>query len=566
MTTTAQTTTTAASRPTPPSSSLLTPEQLQRFGEEMDAIRQRVLAERGAAGRRLHPRRDPRPARARGRRPRAALGRRLPARLARGHRRALALEDPRQHGDRPQRDARPVRVDERPEALRASSSSGTPPAPPTSGATRTTTCTTPTPTSSARTATSATGSCACPRTSSGSPTTSAIPSGRRCWPSSSSTGWPCTTSKSSGWPPARATSPRSASCCGASAARCAARPSRTTSSSRRSRGRSSPSRWPATRRRTSSATSGPSRSSSAATSPRGRTSSARRRPRTRPAASGTTASCSAPPTSAAAGSSTSSSGNLSFQIEHHLFPDLPANRYAEISVEVREACERYGLPYNVGPLHRQFGSVVRKIFRLALPETGGEGLDRVPVSWSAGWAARAGGWAAWRSRRSAGRRDASRLLFRLAAARARMSEGSAEGSRLASRRRRGFNRNPALVGTVRRARERVLGDGDSSPAPPRTAACLRPRRPAADRPAGGGARSRRRAGADRPAGLATARGVAGQGRGKAEVTILFTDLVGFSSWALEAGDRAAVSLLRAAAGAVEPPVIERHGEVVKRLG
>jgi len=62
-------------------------------------------------------------------------------------------------------------------------------------------------------------------------------------------------------------------------------------------------------------------------------------------------------------------GNLSFQIEHHLFPDLPANRYAEISVEVREICERYGIPYNVGPLHRQFGSVVRKICRLALPDT-----------------------------------------------------------------------------------------------------------------------------------------------------------------------------------------------------
>ena len=63
------------------------------------------------------------------------------------------------------------------------------------------------------------------------------------------------------------------------------------------------------------------------------------------------------------------SGNLSFQIEHHLFPDLPANRYAEISVEVREACERYGVPYNVGPLHRQFGSVVAKIVRLSLPES-----------------------------------------------------------------------------------------------------------------------------------------------------------------------------------------------------
>jgi len=69
-------------------------------------------------------------------------------------------------------------------------------------------------------------------------------------------------------------------------------------------------------------------------------------------------------------------GNLSFQIEHHLFPDLPANRYAEISVEVREICERYGLPYNSGPLHRQFGSVVRKICRLALPERGGALVGR----------------------------------------------------------------------------------------------------------------------------------------------------------------------------------------------
>jgi NADPH-dependent stearoyl-CoA 9-desaturase len=34
---------------------------------------------------------------------------------------------------------------------------------------------------------------------------------------------------------------------------------------------------------------------------------------------------------------------------------------------VRAACERYGIPYNAGPPHRQFGSVVRKIVRLSLP-------------------------------------------------------------------------------------------------------------------------------------------------------------------------------------------------------
>lgn len=61
------------------------------------------------------------------------------------------------------------------------------------------------------------------------------------------------------------------------------------------------------------------------------------------------------------------SGNLSFQIEHHLFPDIPAHRHAELAPAVRDICRRYGLPYNSGPLPRQFASVVRKIVRLALP-------------------------------------------------------------------------------------------------------------------------------------------------------------------------------------------------------
>jgi fatty acid desaturase len=64
-------------------------------------------------------------------------------------------------------------------------------------------------------------------------------------------------------------------------------------------------------------------------------------------------------------------GNLSYQIEHHLFPDLPAHRYGGISDEVREIRERYGIPYNTGPLHKQFGSVVRKIVKLALPPVPG---------------------------------------------------------------------------------------------------------------------------------------------------------------------------------------------------
>ena len=61
------------------------------------------------------------------------------------------------------------------------------------------------------------------------------------------------------------------------------------------------------------------------------------------------------------------SGNLSHQIEHHLFPDIPAHRYPEIAPEIRDICRRYGIPYNTGPLTKQFGTVVRKICRLALP-------------------------------------------------------------------------------------------------------------------------------------------------------------------------------------------------------
>lgn len=50
------------------------------------------------------------------------------------------------------------------------------------------------------------------------------------------------------------------------------------------------------------------------------------------------------------------------------------------------------------------------------------------------------------------------------------------------------------------------------------------------------------------------------------LAIVFTDLVGFSAWALEAGDDAALELLREVAVAIEPPVVKRSGEVVKRLG
>jgi linoleoyl-CoA desaturase len=61
------------------------------------------------------------------------------------------------------------------------------------------------------------------------------------------------------------------------------------------------------------------------------------------------------------------SGNLGYQVEHHLFPDLPSTRYAEIAPQVKQVCERYGLPYNSGPFGQQLGMVQRTILRLAFP-------------------------------------------------------------------------------------------------------------------------------------------------------------------------------------------------------
>ena len=60
-------------------------------------------------------------------------------------------------------------------------------------------------------------------------------------------------------------------------------------------------------------------------------------------------------------------GHLSHQIEHHLFPDMPAHRYAEIGPKVQAICEKYQLPYNTGSLPRQFGTVMKRILRLSLP-------------------------------------------------------------------------------------------------------------------------------------------------------------------------------------------------------
>ncbi|MCA2217624.1 fatty acid desaturase family protein [Jidongwangia harbinensis] len=60
-------------------------------------------------------------------------------------------------------------------------------------------------------------------------------------------------------------------------------------------------------------------------------------------------------------------GNLSHQIEHHLFPDLPSNRYAEIAPKIQDLFQRYGLSYTTGPLPKQVASAWAKVFRLSLP-------------------------------------------------------------------------------------------------------------------------------------------------------------------------------------------------------
>ena len=60
-------------------------------------------------------------------------------------------------------------------------------------------------------------------------------------------------------------------------------------------------------------------------------------------------------------------GHLSHQIEHHLFPDMPAPRYPEIAPRVKEICDRYGIHYNSAGFWRQFGSVMKRIVLHAWP-------------------------------------------------------------------------------------------------------------------------------------------------------------------------------------------------------
>ena len=71
------------------------------------------------------------------------------------------------------------------------------------------------------------------------------------------------------------------------------------------------------------------------------------------------------------------SGHASHQIEHHLYPDLPSNRLAQIAPRVEAVCRRHGVPYNTGSLSRQVWTVVQRIVRHSFPG-GWETLTRLP--------------------------------------------------------------------------------------------------------------------------------------------------------------------------------------------
>ncbi|WP_180177570.1 acyl-CoA desaturase [Acinetobacter sp. YH12039] len=61
------------------------------------------------------------------------------------------------------------------------------------------------------------------------------------------------------------------------------------------------------------------------------------------------------------------SGNLSHQIEHHLFPDMPANRYAEAAPKIKALCEEYGIHYNEASFIKQFASVWVRLAKCSVP-------------------------------------------------------------------------------------------------------------------------------------------------------------------------------------------------------
>ena len=144
---------------------------------------------------------------------------------------------------------------------------------------------------------------------------------------------------------------------------------------------------------------------------------------------------------------------------------------------------------------------------------------------------------------------------------------SEDGQNRLTRALKRLDGDPRLVKLVRLGRSRLPGDdrygdplsltGDQAPAVlGRRLSALTAERPGALREVGMSA-------------LQVWQGVSeaqGRGRGDRELTIVFTDLADFSTWALDAGDTQALALLRDVGEAVEPEICSRRGEIVKRLG
>lgn len=129
------------------------------------------------------------------------------------------------------------------------------------------------------------------------------------------------------------------------------------------------------------------------------------------------------------------------------------------------------------------------------------------------------------------------------------------------------NRNPDVVALIRRARTALPGDPDFGD----------PLSVAGDGGAQAAARAadrilRDRDAATREVGLATLQvwqaitERVARRPADSEVTIVFTDLVGFSDWSLQAGDEATLRLLRRVAQVAEPPFLDAGGQIVKRMG
>jgi adenylate cyclase len=148
-----------------------------------------------------------------------------------------------------------------------------------------------------------------------------------------------------------------------------------------------------------------------------------------------------------------------------------------------------------------------------------------------------------------------------------MAEQQDKPVRRARERAKKVDSAPSLVAAIDMLRERLPGDprfGDplstAGKRPveliAREASSLQPARPSAAHSLGLAALQVWQALSERQ----------GRGQGDEPISVLFTDLVGFSSWALEAGDAAAVRLLREAGVVLEGSVEDRGGVIVKRLG